>query len=59
MRFVTVMIIALLSSAAALAQDRPIVRAEITPETVAVGESVELKVTVLVPTWSELIVLLP
>ena len=51
MRFVTLMIIALLSSAAALAQDRPIVRAEITPETVAVGESVELKVTVLVPTW--------
>jgi len=51
MRFVTVMIIALLSSAAAFAQDRPIVRAEITPETVAVGESAELKVTVLVPTW--------
>jgi len=51
MRFVTVMIIALLSSAAAFAQDRPIVRAEITPETVAVGESVELKITVLVPTW--------
>ena len=51
MRFVTLMIITLLSSAAALAQNRPIVRAEITPETVAVGESVELKVTVLVPTW--------
>ena len=51
MRFVAVMIIALLSSAAALAQDRPIVRAEISPETIAVGESVELTVTVLVPTW--------
>jgi len=44
-------LITLAFSAAAFAEDRPIVRAEITPETVAVGESVELKVTVLVPTW--------
>jgi len=49
MRFMVLAII--LVSANVIAEERPIVRAEITPGTVAVGESVELKVTVLVPTW--------
>ena len=51
MRFAILAIILLTASAAALAQEQPIVRAEITPEVVAVGEAAELKVTVLVPTW--------
>jgi len=51
MRIVSLAIIALAASASAFAQDRPIVRAEVTPKTVAVGEPVELTVTVLVPTW--------
>jgi hypothetical protein len=51
MRFVIFSLIALATSTATFAQDRPIVRAEITPGTVAVGESIELKVTILVPTW--------
>ena len=33
------------------AQQSPIVRVSVTPETVSVGESAELRVTVLVPTW--------
>ena len=33
------------------AQDEPIVRVEVTPEAVNVGESAQLRVTVLVPTW--------
>lgn len=33
------------------AQQQPIVRVEITPQTVIVGQSAELTVTVLVPTW--------
>jgi len=48
-RFVILAIILLSVNAAAA--ERPIVRAEISPAAVAVGESVELKVTVLVPTW--------
>jgi len=51
MRVAGLAIIALLASVEALAQEQPIVRAEITPKTVAVGEPVELTVTVLVPTW--------
>ena len=51
MRIAGLAIIALLASVEALAQEQPIVRAEITPKTVAVGEPVELTVTVLVPTW--------
>ena len=35
----------------AIAQDEPIVRVEVTPEAVNVGESAQLRVTVLVPTW--------
>lgn len=33
------------------AQEQPIVRVAVTPETVNVGESAQLRVTVLVPTW--------
>jgi hypothetical protein len=33
------------------AQEQPIVRVEVTPETVNVGEPASLRVTVLVPTW--------
>jgi hypothetical protein len=41
----------LFAAAPAPAQDEPIARIELTPETVAVGEAAELRVTVLVPTW--------
>ena len=51
MRFLTLFIFALVTSTTALAQGQPIVRAEVTPETVSVGESAELTITVLVPTW--------
>jgi len=49
MRFTILAIIVF--SAIAAAEERPIVRAEVTPTTVAVGETIELRVTVLVPTW--------
>ena len=51
MRIAGLALIVLLASVEAFAQEQPIVRAEITPKTVAVGEPVELTVTVLVPTW--------
>lgn len=51
MRIIGLIIIALLASIEASAQEQPIVRAEITPKTVTVGEPVQLTVTVLVPTW--------
>ena len=51
MRFTVLLILALATSTAALAQGQPIVRAEVSPETVNVGESAELTITVLVPTW--------
>jgi hypothetical protein len=51
MRFLALFIFALATSTAALAQGQPIVRAEVKPETVNVGESAELTITVLVPTW--------
>ena len=51
MRFLAVLILALATSATALAQGQPIVRAEVSPDTVNVGESAELTITVLVPTW--------
>jgi len=51
MRYLILTIIVLAPSIFAHAQEQPIVRVEVTPETVSVGESVELKVTVLVPTW--------
>jgi hypothetical protein len=34
-----------------LAQDQPIVRITLSPESVSVGEAVNMRVTVLVPTW--------
>ena len=49
MRFAILAIIVF--SAIAAAEERPIVRAEVTPTTVAVGETIELRVSVLVPTW--------
>jgi len=51
MRFMVLLIFALATSTAALAQGQPIVRAEVSPDTVNVGESAELTITVLVPTW--------
>ena len=49
MRFTILAIIVF--SAIAAAEEGPIVRAEVTPTTVAVGETIELRVSVLVPTW--------
>jgi len=51
MRFLAILILALATSATALAQGQPVVRAEVSPDTVNVGESAELTITVLVPTW--------
>jgi hypothetical protein len=51
MRLLVVWVFVLLSSAAALGQERPVVRVDVTPETVIVGESAQMTVTVLVPTW--------
>ena len=45
------LIIFVMATSAALAQGQPKVRATVSPETVNVGESAELTVTVLVPTW--------
>jgi hypothetical protein len=50
MRMATLAII-LLANSAALAQTQPLVRAEIKPESVIVGEAAELTITVLVPSW--------
>jgi len=50
-RFLALLTFALATSTAVLAQERPVVRATVSPETVNVGESAELTVTVLVPTW--------
>jgi hypothetical protein len=41
----------LLCSGVTLAQESPIVRVEVSQPSVAVGESTEIRVTVLVPTW--------
>ena len=51
MRALVVAIIAFTISGVALAQEQPVVRVQVTPESVIVGESAELTVTVLVPTW--------
>ena len=51
MRLLVIWVLVLLSSAAALGQEQPVVRVEVTPETVIVGESAQVTVTVLVPTW--------
>ena len=47
----TVLLASLVLTATALAQEQPIVRMTVSPEEVNVGESAELQVTVLVPTW--------
>jgi hypothetical protein len=41
----------LFASGSALAQTQPLVRAQVKPESVNVGEAAQLTVTVLVPTW--------
>lgn len=51
MRAAVLAIFAVAVGATAMAQEAPVVRVTVTPETVAVGESAELTVTVLVPTW--------
>lgn len=50
MRFAATIFL-LLAVAAANAQQTPVVRVAITPDTVMVGESIELRVTVASPTW--------
>lgn len=51
MRALVVTMVLFAACAAATAQEQPVVRVKVTPETVAVGEPAELTVTVLVPTW--------
>jgi hypothetical protein len=51
MRRIRAAAISLLLTAAASAQDGPIVTVDVTPEELLVGESAQLRVTVLVPTW--------
>ena len=51
---IRLMLLAILLSSTAMAvaaQAQPVVRVEVNPESVRIGESAELKVTVLVPTW--------
>lgn len=50
MRYAVISIIALAWNAA-IAQETPIVRLTVSPESVAVGEAAQMQVTVLVPTW--------
>ena len=50
MRYAVISIIALAWNAA-IAQETPIVRLTVSPESVAVGEAARMQVTVLVPTW--------
>jgi hypothetical protein len=50
MRLAVLAVLLLVSGGSAIAQD-PIVRLQLTPESVAVGESAQMQVTVLVPTW--------
>ena len=49
-RLIMAVSVLLLGSGVA-AQDEPVVTAEITPQEIGVGESAQLRVTVLVPTW--------
>ncbi len=51
MRVLIFTLLVMACGAAAFAQEKPIVRAEVKPGTVIVGESAELTITVLVPTW--------
>ena len=50
MRLAVLALLLLVSGGSAIARD-PIVRLQLTPESVAVGESAQMQVTVLVPTW--------
>ena len=51
MRILPLVMITLAISGEALAQEQPIVRVQVTPNSASVGEAAELTVTVLVPTW--------
>lgn len=51
MRLLVLAFLAVVSSTAAFGQEKPVVRVQVTPDSVIVGEAVELTVTVLVPTW--------
>ena len=51
MRVLVLAIVAFMTSGVALAQELPVVRVQVKPESVIVGEAAELTVTVLVPTW--------
>lgn len=50
MRYAVISIVTL-AWGAAIAQEQPIVRLTVSPESVAVGEAAQMRVTVLVPTW--------
>ena len=50
MRLAVLAVLLLVSAGSAIAQE-PIVRVSLAPESVAVGESAQMQVTVLVPTW--------
>lgn len=49
-RFLVATLLLMLAGAAS-AQDAPMVTVEVTPEEILVGESAQMRVTVLVPTW--------
>ena len=51
MRVLVLAILVFTTSGVALAQEQPVVRVQVKPESVIVGEAAELTVTVLVPTW--------
>ena len=51
MRLAALLVLVLAMAGNSVAQEQPIVRVEVTPDTVNVGESVQVRVTVLVPTW--------
>lgn len=50
MRYAVISIITL-AWGVAIAQEQPVVRLTVSPESVAVGEAAQMRVTVLVPTW--------
>ncbi len=51
MRRLLITVIGCIVTCAAAAQEGPVVRVAVTPDRVTVGEPVQLRVTVLVPTW--------
>jgi hypothetical protein len=48
---ILLVIMCLIVSFKSVAAEQPIVRAELSADSIAIGESVKLKITVLVPTW--------